>query len=159
MAAGGRPLGGPYRLECDQAKRAQRLLDPGGAELAVVPGRGFEAFDGGLAWAVKLVELDLRRGPRRGRRAYEVEAGVDGGPRNGLHLGAQQVEARTSAQALRAVPARRFAAGLDPGERGVLLSAIALDDPGDFSYAVHRVRARERGAGRGQPERAVSFER
>ena len=159
VAAGGRPLGGPYRLECDLTQGEQRILGPGGAELGVVRARGFEAFDGGLAWAVGLVERDLRRGPRRGRRAYEVEAGVDGGPRDGLHLGAQQVEARTSAQALRAVPARQFASRLDPGERAMLLSAIALDDPGDYSYAVHRVRARERGAGHAQPERVVSFER
>ena len=87
--------------------------------------------------------------PRRGLRAYEVEAGVDG--RLQPTLGTRQVEARTSAEALRAVPARRFAAGLGPGKRDVLLSAIALDDPGDYSYAAYRVHPRERRAGRGRP--------
>ena len=110
---------------------------------------GAGAAAGGRAWAERVVKLDLRRGPRRGLRAYKVEAGVAG--RLQATLGTRQVEARTSAEALRAEPARRFAAGLGPGKRDVLLSAIALDDPGDYSYAAYRVHPRERHAGRGRP--------
>ncbi len=147
--AAGRPVGGAYRLERDLTQGEQRVLGPGGSELSVVRARGFEADGGGRAWAERVVKLDLRRGPRRGLRAYEVKAGVDG--RLQPTLGTRQVEAHTSAEALRAVPARRFAAGLGPGRRDVLLTAIALDDPGDYSYAAYRVHPRERHAGRGRP--------
>ena len=154
-----RPLGGAYRLAWDEAKRVQRLEDPRGALLGVVRGKGFEGADYGLCWAERLVERDLRRGPRRGFRAYEVSAEVDGGPRDGLYLGTAQVDARTSAGALQAVPARRFAAGLDPDERGVRLTAAARDDPDDRSHAALGVPARERGPERGQPGREAPLER
>ena len=157
--AAGRRLGGAFRLEHDEAKGSLRVLGPGGSELSVRPATPFErANDGGLAWAGREVERDLLRGPERGLRTYEVEAAAAGAPL-GNSLGSRKVEARTSAEALRAVPARHFAAGLRPGQRAVLLSAIALEDPGDCSYAVRQVPARERGGGRARPERAVSFER
>ena len=113
-----RPLGWPGRDEPCEGRlsrtilrdEAQRLEDPRGALLGVVRGKGWEGAAYGLCWAERLVERDLRRGPRRGFRAYEVSAEVDGGPRDGLYLGTSQVDARTSAEALQAVPARRFAA-------------------------------------------------
>ena len=113
-----RPLGGAYRLAWDEAKRVQRLEDPRGALLGVVRGQGFEGAAYGLCWAERLVERDLRRGPRRGIRAYEVSAEVDGGPRDCCYLGTAQVDARTSAGALQAVPARRFGRGPRSGRAG-----------------------------------------
>ena len=113
------------------------------------------------AWAEVHARRDLPRGFNRAPRAYEVSAEVDGGPRDRRYLGTTQVDARTSAEALRAVPVRHFAAGLDPGERAVRLSAAARDDPDDRSHAVLPVCAGDRGGGRGQPVGAhtVAIER
>ena len=149
--AAARPVGRAYRLERDEEKGRNRVLDPEGAELGVVRGDCFRGMEYGLCWAERLVERDLRRGPRRGWRHYDVSAEVDGGPRDRTYLGTQRVEARTSAEALRAVPTRRFAGGLRPGELAVRLSAAALDDPDDRSHAVGRVRARERVPGARSP--------
>ena len=158
--AAGLRLGGAYRLEHDEAKRTLRVLGPGGTELSVVGGKAFEwPDDGGLAWARREVERDLRRGPRRAIRTYEISARTDDGGPLGRFLGSRKVEARTSAEALRAVPARHFAPGLAEGEHTLRRTASALDDPADRSHAESRVEGRAVGPPRGEPERAVSFER
>ena len=91
------PVGRAYRLVIDDSRREQTVLDPDGAELGVVAGKGFEGSEYGLCWAERLVERDLGRRDRRGLRKYEVSAEVDGGPRDRAWLGTERVEARTSA--------------------------------------------------------------
>ena len=155
--AAARPVGRAYRLERDEEKGRNRVLDPEGAELGVVRGDCFRGMEYGLCWAERLVERDLRRGPRRGRRHYDVSAEVDGGPRDRTYLGTQRVEARTSAEALRAVPGRRFAGGLRPGAE---LLAIRDDSGGSCCQRRARPlaaagpqrlqRAAGRGLGRGR---------